>query len=68
MSGIGKAIENLAREAPGYIEETLPIIRDLIKTVLIPILVVVISLAGLVRILEILYRILNPPGAEALHK
>jgi len=68
MSGIGQAIENLARAAPEYFEELLPVLQELGRTVVLPIGVGVICLAALLRILEILLRIIFPPNATALRK
>lgn len=68
MSGIGRAIENLAREAPGYIEDLLPVLKELAMTVLLPIILGVVSLTSLLRVAEILKRAIFPPNAKELHK
>jgi hypothetical protein len=68
MSGIGRAIENLVREAPGYFEDILPVLKELGITVVLPILLGMFSLAGLLRVAEILKRIIFPPNAKELHK
>jgi hypothetical protein len=68
MSGIGRAIENLVRDLPGYIEDLLPVLKELGMTVVLPIFMGVVSLTGLLRLAEILKRVIFPPNAQELHK
>ena len=68
MSALVKAIENLVEAAPDAFARLVPVIKDAVTTVLLPIFVVIFCTVSARRALQILHRIVFPPNAQQLHK